>query len=306
MNGKINDLLKISENYFFNQNQTLAIHCAFLAQGHVLMEDYPGMGKTTLVKVMAKLYGQELSRIQMTNDLLASDIIGAATFDPLSQNLQFKKGPLFAKLLLVDELNRASPKTQSALLEAMEERQVSVEGEVYPLSDDFMVLATQNPGQQTGTYPLPESQLDRFFIAVSLGMPAASLERQMIRDALNDNKVQQELDRLQVDSQALRQWREQVLEIHASEKIVDYILAILNYIRQNKELFSPLSPRAGRDLLKAAKAHAFLQQRDHVLPIDIQTLAPAVLSHRLMGAYTNLLQAQSEVRQMLSQVAVLS
>jgi len=256
----------------------LSVVC-LLARGHLLIEDIPGVGKTTLSHALADLFGLPFKRVQFTSDLLPTDIIGMTIFDMETKKFHFKKGPLFTSILLADEINRATPKTQSALLQAMEEQQVSVEGNQVNLSDPFFVIATQNPLEQSGTFALPESQLDRFLMRISLGYPSAEFERQLLLDQGNkrrDKKPQTVFDQNEIS--ALIQ---DVNNVHVSEAIVDYLQTLLSSTRTSAKFGTGLSPRAGLQWLQAAKALAFIEKRDAVLPEDIKLLAPHTAAHRL-------------------------
>ncbi|MDD5296948.1 MAG: AAA family ATPase [Rhodocyclaceae bacterium] len=259
----------------------LALAC-LLARGHLLIEDVPGVGKTTLAHVLALLLGLEFRRIQFTSDLLPADITGVSVYDRGSASFIFHPGPIFSQLLLADEVNRATPKTQSALLEAMEERQVTAEGETRLLPVPFFVIATQNPSYQIGTYPLPESQLDRFLMRVHLGYPDRAAERRLLegedrRDILGGLAACME----SVELQALQG---QAARIHASPALLDYIQALVAYSRLASGFGAGLSPRAALALLAAARAWALMARRDAVLPEDVQAVLAAVVNHRLRTA----------------------
>lgn len=260
------------------QELRLALVC-LLSRGHLLIEDVPGVGKTTLVQVMARLMGLQHQRIQFTSDLLPADIIGNSIYDPDKKEFRFYQGPLFGHLILADELNRANPRTQSALLQAMEEGQVSVDRQTYSLPQPFFVIATQNPRQQTGTFPLPESQLDRFLISLNLNYasPASEIRIFQGQDA---RQLTQELKPL-ISQQDLLQTQEFIDKITISDTLGRYISNLLLYSRNQSDKFSPLSTRAGIALAKAARSWAFLEGRDFVLPEDVRTICPAVLGHRL-------------------------
>jgi len=254
----------------------LCVAC-LLARGHLLIEDVPGVGKTTLAHTLARVLGLEWTRLQFTSDLLPADIIGVSIYDRATQKFQFRRGPVFTQLLLADEINRASPKAQSALLEAMEERQVSVEGVSYTLPEPFFVVATQNPHEQLGTYALPESQLDRFLMRVSLGYPDAASERQVLvqgerRDLINETPAM--LSPAQV--QALQA---QARQIHVSDALLDYVQALVR--RTRAELSLGLSPRAAQGLLHAAQAWALTCEDSAVLPEHVQAVFAAIAAHRL-------------------------
>lgn len=259
----------------------LALAC-LLARGHLLLEDLPGMGKTTLSQALARVLGLSYQRIQFTSDLLPGDILGTSVFDRQSSAFVFHPGPIFAELVLADEINRATPKSQSALLEAMEEGQVSIEGQTRPLPDPFFVIATQNPVTQSGTFALPESQLDRFLMRLSLGYPSLAAEKALLlgeqRRAL--------LPRLEplLDHARLAQLQALVPQIRASDALVDYVLRLAQATRSHTQFAWGLSPRGSLALLNAAKAWALLEQRDYVIPEDVQAVLPAVAGHRLREA----------------------
>ncbi len=253
---------------------------ALLAEGHVLIEDHPGVGKTALARTLARSIDADYSRIQCTSDLLPSDIVGTNVFNQLDALFEFRAGPVFAHVVLVDEINRASPKTQSGLLECMQEGRVTVDGASHPLARPFMVIATQNPAEYEGTYPLPEAQLDRFMVRVSLGYPPAEAEAQMLSDHAAGDRVL-DVPAVTTIAEILLAQRAAV-EVHCSAALRDYIVAVLEQTRRDPRTELGASPRAGLMLLKAAKARAALEGRDHALPDDVQHLAPSVLSHRLM------------------------
>ncbi len=256
----------------------LAVAC-LLAGGHLLIEDLPGLGKTTLAQTLARLLGLRFSRIQFTSDLLPADITGVSIFDPERGEFRFLPGPIFSQLLLADEINRATPKTQSALLEAMEEGQVTAEGETRCLPQPFFVIATQNPAHQIGTFPLPESQLDRFLMRLEIGYPDQAAERRL----LAAGGQRQRLDQLAplLDASALPGLQRKVAAVHAAEPLIDYVLALIEASRQMPAFQHGLSPRAGLGLLAAARAWAWLSGRDMALPDDVQAVLPAVARHRL-------------------------
>ncbi len=259
----------------------LALACLF-ARGHLLIEDLPGMGKTTLAHALAKVLGLSWRRIQFTADLLPADVTGAAIFDREKQKFVFRPGPVFTQILLADEINRATPRAQSALLEAMEERQVTVEGKSYPLPVPFFVIATQNPGSQMGTYPLPESQLDRFLMRIELGYPDPKIERALLSG--EDSRVMMAKLETIITPEQLAKIQQLVSDVHASDTLLDYVQRIVRYTRENDQFPMPLSPRGAMALLRAAKAFALVQGRTHVVPEDVQAVAPCVLEHRLRGA----------------------
>lgn len=256
----------------------LAMAC-LLARGHLLIEDLPGMGKTTLSHALAQVLGLSYQRIQFTSDLLPGDILGTSVFDRDTGQFVFHPGPVFAELLLADEINRATPKSQSALLEAMEEGQVTIEGATRPLPDPFFVIATQNPVSQGGTFNLPESQLDRFLMRLSLGYPSASAERQLLQGSARSHLLS-ELQAL-IERADLLAAQEQVSQVRASDALLSYVLRLVEATRIHAQLAFGLSPRGSLALLAAAKAWAFLAGRDYVIPEDVQVVFPAVAEHRL-------------------------
>ncbi len=253
---------------------------ALLARGHVLLEDVPGVGKTILTRAIARSIDCSFSRIQLTPDLLPSDILGVSVYDSSKGEFSFKPGPIFAQIVLVDEFNRTTPRTQSALLEAMNESQVTADGRTFPLGPPFMVLATQNPYEFEGTYFLPENQLDRFMIRVRIGYPDRSTER----DILLTQPARTRLADLAsvLTAEELLALQEQVLAVEVDEAIIQYILSIVEATRRSQELAVGLSPRASLAMMQAARAAALLEGRTYALPDDVQELAPAICSHRLM------------------------
>jgi MoxR-like ATPase len=259
----------------------LALAC-ILARGHLLIEDLPGVGKTTLAHVLARLLGLDFQRIQFTSDMLPADILGVSIFDRDAGAFRFHPGPVFAHVVLADEINRATPKTQSALLEAMEERQVTVDGETRPLPTPFFVIATQNPAHQIGTFPLPESQLDRFLMRLELGYPDAAAERALLAGADRRELLATLTPGLTAGELLIQQ--DAVRRIHVAEPLIDYVQALAEHSRRCADWQTGLSPRAALALLAAARAWAWLDGRDHVLPEDVQAVLPGVASHRLRPA----------------------
>lgn len=260
------------------QSVRLSLAC-LIARGHLLLEDLPGMGKTVLAHALAKTLGLDFNRVQFTNDMLPGDLTGAAIFNRDTGEFVFHPGPIFTELLLADEINRASPKTQSALLEAMEERQVSGEGTTRPLPDTFFVIATQNPVDHLSTNPLPEAQLDRFLMRISLGYPDAEAELEVLRGEDRREMLDQLVPLF--DPISLKALQQQVRAIHASDALLLYIRALAEHTRHAAGLAFGLSPRGALALLAAGRAWALLDGRDHVLPSDIQTVFPHVAMHRL-------------------------
>ena len=276
-----------------------AVVC-LLAGGHLLLEDVPGVGKTTLAHALAHSFGLQFSRVQFTADLMPSDLTGVAVFDRGSSEFVFHPGPLFAQVLLADEINRASPKTQSALLEAMEEQQVSVEGQTRALPQPFFVIATQNPLEQVGTYALPESQLDRFLMRISLGYPSRDAER----DLLASNGRRSVADSLPavISPAQLQALQQQVLAVHASEALLNYVLDLTEASRNGAWFVQGISPRAGLALLRAAKAQALVSGRDFVAPDDVQAVLPQVIAHRLQPVPSAGRGAVAQVQAMMEAV----
>lgn len=262
----------------------LALAC-LLARGHLLIEDLPGVGKTTLAHVLAATLGLRFNRIQFTSDLLPADILGVAVYERESGEFRFHPGPIFAQLILADEVNRATPKTQSALLEAMEEHQVTSEGETRPLPEPFFVIATQNPANQIGTFPLPESQLDRFLMRIELGYPDAQAERALLAGR-DRRELLTELQPVMSPEQ-LVQAQASVRAVKVSPALLDYVQALLEYSRRSPHFLTGLSPRAGLALLSGARAWALLEGRDYALPEDVQAVLPHVVGHRLQQVQTD-------------------
>jgi MoxR-like ATPase len=255
----------------------LALAC-ILADGHLLIEDVPGVGKTTLAGAIAQILDLDFARIQFTSDLLPSDILGVSVYDRNAAAFRFIPGPIFAGLVLADEINRASPRTQSALLEAMAERQVTVEGETRRLEAPFMVIATQNPGDQSGTFALPDSQLDRFLMRINLGYPPVDAERELL---ISGSRRALPLAAA-ADRATLSQWQAAVAQVTVSDALLDYLLDLLRFTRDEAAFAQGLSPRAGLALRRSAQAWALLDGRAFVLPEDVQAVLAAVVDHRLL------------------------
>jgi MoxR-like ATPase len=255
---------------------------ALLAEGHVLIEDYPGVGKTALARALARSIDCQFARIQCTSDLLPADVVGTNVYDQREQRFEFRPGPVFANVVLVDEINRASPKTQSGLLECMQERRVTVDVQTHELARPFLVLATQNPIEYEGTYPLPEAQVDRFMIRISLGYPSASAEASMLSDHEAGDRVLT-LAPVATAAEVLAA-QDAATRVTASQHLRDYVVRVLWRTREDPRVDLGASPRAGLLLLRAAKAHAMMHGRDHALPDDVQSLAEPVLAHRLVLA----------------------
>jgi MoxR-like ATPase len=256
----------------------LCLAC-LLARGHLLIEDIPGVGKTTLAHALARTLGLSFQRVQFTSDLLPADVLGVSIFDRESGTFRFQRGPIFAQLVLADEINRASPKAQSALLEAMEERQVTLDGRSMPLPEPFFVIATQNPQEQVGTFPLPESQLDRFLMRVRLGYPAAAAERELLA-GVDRRELVNALDSV-LTVEALRELQQRVQVIHVAPALLDYVQALVAHTRSAAGLTVGLSPRAAIGLLRAARAWALISGRQTVIPEHVQAVFAAVVEHRV-------------------------
>ena len=279
----------------------LALAC-LLARGHLLIEDLPGVGKTTLAHTLARLLGLEFSRIQFTSDILPADIIGISIFDRERSDFRFLPGPLFAQGLLADEINRATPKTQSALLEAMEEGQVSSDGKTHPLPKPFFVIATQNPSSQIGTFPLPESQLDRFLMRLELGYP----DRQAERSLLESGGRREQLPDLAAcfSPEQLAPLQKQAAAVHVSPALLDYVQSLIEATRHSPKFIHGLSPRAALALLAAARAWAFIAGRSMALPEDIQAVLPSVACHRLHLTGSTLHARNEDVLELIRSVEI--
>lgn len=272
-------LQQMDEIILGKSHQIRLIFSCLLAKGHVLIEDIPGVGKTTLAHALAQVLGLNFQRIQFTSDLLPADILGVSIYDKQTAQFKFHEGAIFTQLLLADEINRATPKTQSALLEAMEERQVTIDGKTRPLPQPFFVLATQNPCYQIGTFPLPESQLDRFMMRISLGYPDANAEKELLKG--KDRRVLiQNLEKNELSKQLI-EWQHSVPLITVRDPLIHYVQAILQHTRHSPDYKSGLSPRAGLALLRSAQAWAMLAGRDFVIPEDVQSVMAGVINHRL-------------------------
>lgn len=270
---------EVSKALLGKEHQIRLSLCCLFSGGHLLLEDLPGMGKTTLSYALAKALGMQYNRIQFTSDLLPADILGISIYDQSSGQFSFHSGPIFNQLVLADEINRTTPKTQSALLEAMEEHQVTVEGETRRLPDPFFVIATQNPVNLAGTYPLPESQLDRFLMRLRLGYPDQRAERELLEMDTERDKVESVQQCLQL--QQVTDFRKRSAQVKASSALLDYVQRLIAFTRSHEEFHFGLSPRGSLALMRAAKTWALMCGRDHVVPEDVQTVLPAVVEHRL-------------------------
>lgn len=299
MQSSVSAIIDDLSNVIFGKKQQikLALTCLF-SEGHLLIEDLPGMGKTTLSHALAAVLGLSYQRIQFTSDLLPADILGTNVFNSNEHSFSFHKGPIFSQVVLADEINRAGPKTQSALLEAMEEQQVTVDGKKYSLPTPFFVIATQNPLHQSGTYPLPESQLDRFLMRISLGFPPKEAEKRLL---LNMQKRDYTQLPQRITEQQLTQIQTQISNITLSNPVIDYIIELVNYTRESNNFAASLSPRASMALAKAAKSWAYIDGRDFVMPEDVQAVFASVCQHRL-GLHNE--SGEAQVIQILKAVMV--
>lgn len=299
MQSSVSAIIDDLSNVIFGKKQQikLALTCLF-SEGHLLFEDLPGMGKTTLSHALAAVLGLSYQRIQFTSDLLPADILGTNVFNSNEHSFSFHKGPIFSQVVLADEINRAGPKTQSALLEAMEEQQVTVDGKKYSLPSPFFVIATQNPLHQSGTYPLPESQLDRFLMRISLGFPPKEAEKRLL---LNMQKRDYTKLPQRITEQQLAQIQTQISNIKLSNPVIDYIIELVNYTRESNNFAASLSPRASMALAKAAKSWAYIDGRDYVMPEDVQAVFASVCQHRL-GLHNE--SGEAQVMQILKAVMV--
>jgi len=306
LNKKLNEILDVLSNIILGKPEQLKLSLVcLLAQGHLLIEDLPGMGKTTLAHALAKVLGLQFQRIQFTSDILPGDITGSSIYKRSNESFEFHKGPIFTQVVLADEINRASPKSQSALLEAMEEGQVTADGNTYELPHPFFVIATQNSFHQIGTYPLPESQLDRFLIRITLGFPEREFERKLLSG--NDSRKQIAQLAPKISTDELKDAQQAIENITVSEALYDYLQDLIDATRESNQWSHGLSPRAGLSVLKASKAWAFLQGREFVIPEDIQAVWCAVTEHRLLNESMDKSYGKSfsnPVKDLLQQVAI--
>lgn len=278
---KINDVLKnIGKVIIGKEDVATLCLVALLSEGHVLLEDVPGVGKTMIVRSIARSLDCEFKRIQFTPDLLPSDITGVSIYHPKNRAFEFRPGPIFGNIILADEINRTSPKTQSALLEGMEENHVTVDGKTFPLQEPFFVMATQNPIEYEGTYPLPEAQLDRFILKLKMGYPTIEDELEMLMRTSKVHPIHKIKPVITQDELIMIQ--AEVKEIYIAQNIQQYIINLVTMTRKNRYIYLGVSPRGSLALMKAAKAYAYIQGRDYVIPDDVKYLAPFVLSHRLI------------------------
>jgi len=286
MENTLTPLLNAANQIILGKDRQIRLAvCCLIAKGHLLIEDIPGVGKTTLSHTLARLFGLDYQRIQFTSDILPADIIGSSVFDAECHEFSFHHGPIFNQMILADEINRSTPKAQSALLEAMEEEQVTVEGQTYALPKPFFVIATQNPSHQIGTFPLPESQLDRFLMRIELGYPNREAERALLLGKQR-HKIIAELPVMLTPDQ-LDELQQAVTEVYVSPALLDYVQNIIDFSRQSDEFTAGLSPRGGLALLTASKAWTLMEQRNAVIPEDVQAVLPAVAGHRLKAGSTD-------------------
>lgn len=296
---RIEKYLTLSGQYLIGrETEVFLVLLGTLAKGHILIEDQPGMGKTVLASLNAKLLGRPVTRIQFTNDLLPSDILGGPVWVKDESTFMFQKGPIFNEMILADELNRASPKTQSALLQAMEEKNVTLDGKTYDLSENFSVIATQNPYEQVGTNPLPESQLDRFSLGITLDIPSRELEKKIL--LMEDPRNQ--IDKIQqcLSLEDCNEFVEQSRGVIISDQLLNYVLDLMSALRQKG---AHISPRSGQDLMSTCKMLASFSNRNHCTPDDIQYLAPYVFGHRVAGA-RGMKIGQLEVRRLIGELLI--
>ncbi|MEK9892821.1 MAG: AAA family ATPase [Pseudomonadales bacterium] len=277
---------------------------ALLARGHVLIEDLPGMGKTTLAQALSAVLGLAQKRVQFTVDVMPGDVLGMNYWDAATQTLVWKNGPVFTEVLLADELNRTTPKTQAALLEAMEERQVTADHVTHRLPEPFFVIATQNPFFQTGTYPLPESQLDRFLVSLSLGYPDSDAEVRLLTEGDRRSRIQQ--IEAATEPKKVSAFQAEVDQVRVSETLADYVYRLVQHSRTSPQCRLGLSPRGGMALVTASRANAWMEGRDHVLPSDVQRVFVAVASHRLISASHGPRSGVELAEQLLSEVNVVT
>ncbi|VFQ44256.1 AAA family ATPase [Desulfoluna butyratoxydans] len=303
MKKAFDDIISAMSRVVFGKTHEvkLAITCLF-AGGHLLIEDRPGIGKTTLAKALSRCLGLGFTRMQYTSDMLPGDLLGVSVFDQASGSFVFHKGPIFTQVLLADEINRATPKSQSALLEAMEEWQVTVEGNSYPLAKPFFVIATQNPLEQSGTFPLPESQLDRFLMRISVGYPDRKAERELLETGNRKHAI--EKIRPVLNTEQVMTIRSSIASIHVSAAFLDYVQDLLDFTRSAPHFTHGLSPRAGLAILHATRSWACLNGRDHVIPEDLQAVFPYIAGHRLQSRETRSEYSFQQLQDLLMEVPV--
>ena len=303
MHKSIHDAISLIETIIVGKPEQIKLAvCCLLSSGHCLIEDLPGVGKTTLAHALARVFGLNFKRIQFTSDLLPADILGVSIFDPQSQSFNFHPGPIFSNCVLADEINRATPKTQSALLEAMEERQITIDGSTKQLDEPFFVIGTQNPLDQSGTFPLPESQLDRFMMKLQLGYPDESAERELLAGQNRQHLIKGLQPAISTDR--LLQIQQTVDDIHVSEALLDYVQLLVAETRNKQYFVYGLSPRAALSLLKAARTWALMSGRNYVEPGDIKAVFSAISNHRLLPTEQHSKSASSMVESLLQRIAI--
>ena len=300
---RLKDAVKTVNNIVMGKEQQvkLAFSC-LLARGHLLIEDLPGVGKTTLAHALAAVIGVRYQRIQFTSDMLPADILGVSIYHRDSEKFEFHPGPIFSQLVLADEINRATPKSQSALLEAMAEGQVTIEGETYPLPKPFFVIATQNPLDLGGTFPLPDSQLDRFLLSISLGFPEPEVERELL--TARDRALVLLDTRAVISPDDVMQLNRDCQKVHVSDALLDYVQALLAGTRNSRWFETGLSPRAGIAMLHCSKAYAFLEGRDFAIPEDVKAIFPSLAHHRMSVPHGMETSVNEQISNLLNQVAV--
>jgi MoxR-like ATPase len=301
---KIKEIIDEIEKNFIGKREkiVLSLTC-ILANGHLLIEDLPGIGKTSLANTLSNVLGLNFQRIQCTSDMLPGDILGVSVFDQNTASFTFHPGPVFTRVLLTDEINRATPKTQSALLEAMEERQITIEGNTYELKKPFFVIATQNPQEQAGTFPLPESQLDRFLFKINIGYPDREAEKDILKSKYSTSHGKTETKPV-LDSNSVIKIQEEITKTKVSDPLIDYLQNIIDFTRKSGHFKSGLSPRAGINILQASRAWAKIHKRDYVVPDDIKIILPWAASHRLFLNSENRYINLKEIQEMLNEIQV--
>ncbi len=300
---EIERIIKALSSYLHGKERAIRLAItAFLAEGHLLIEDFPGIGKTVLAISIAKFFGLNFSRIQATSDLLPSDITGISIYNKNTGEFEFRPGPIFSNIVLVDEINRATPKTQSALLESMGEKQVTVDGKTYKLPEPFFVIATQNPIELYGTFPLPEAQLDRFIMKISIGYPDRESEKEIIKNGSKREHIYN--IEPYYSKEILISAQKEVKEVYLSDKIADYILDIVEATRKSQYFYAGLSTRGALALASVAKANAYLNKRDFVIPEDVKSLAEYVISHRVFFREEFRLNKKEIIRAIIENIKV--
>lgn len=303
MQGNFKEIVKNISSVILGKDKEIQLSlCCFFAKGHLLIEDLPGIGKTTLAKALARTLGLEFSRIQCTNDMLPGDILGVSIFNQKTSEFTFHKGPIFTQVLLTDEINRTTPKTQSALLEAMEEQQATIEGVTHQLPQPFFVIATQNPLEQSGTFPLPESQLDRFLFRLNIGYPSREAETNLLKSS----GVQSDLANLPavLDAEKTIEIQKEVENVFVSDHLLNYVQDLLIHSRNSEHFQVGLSPRAGLNIVSAARSWAKVSGRNHVEPEDVQEVLPYIMAHRLRSAKSYKELQIEELRAVISEIAI--